>query len=123
MKKNIRQMDKPPFDDEIAVLISGGYGAGWSTGGLPEEAIFDPGLVHLVEKLEEFQKLDVSSSKIEELNDQILSYCTLKWGDEYAFGGIDDLEIRWIPVGTKFSINEYDGSESIITEHDLEYVA
>jgi len=115
-------MDKVIKDGRVAVLISGGYGAGWSTWGLPEEAIFDPGLVNLVEKLEEFKKLGVSSSKVEELNDQILSYCTLKWEDVYL-GGIGDLGIKWIPEGTKFSINEYDGSESIITDRDLEYVA
>ena len=111
-------MDKVIKDGRIAVLISGGYGAGWSTWELPEEAIFDPGLVNLVEKVDKLSTED----KLTEIQEQILSYCTLKWGDEYL-GGIDDLEIRWIPVGTKFSINEYDGSESIITEHDLEYVA
>ena len=111
-------MDKVIKDGRVAVLISGGYGAGWSTWGLPEEAIFDPGLVNLVEKVDKLSTED----KLTEIQEQILSYCTLKWGDEYL-GGIDDLEIRWIPVGTKFSINEYDGSESIITEHDLEYVA
>jgi hypothetical protein len=28
-------------------------------------------------------------------------------------GGMMDLEIQWIPVGTEFRINEYDGAESV----------
>jgi hypothetical protein len=28
-------------------------------------------------------------------------------------GGMMDLEIQWIPVGTEFRISEYDGAESI----------
>jgi hypothetical protein len=29
------------------------------------------------------------------------------------FGSYDDLIVRWIPVGTKFRITEYDGAEGI----------
>jgi hypothetical protein len=45
--------------------------------------------------------------------DKILSYMTLRYPGKY-FGGSDNLTIQWIPVGTEFRINEYDGAESII---------
>ena len=38
-----------------------------------------------------------------------------KYGDDYFYdGGASDLEIRWVPVGSRFRINEYDGSESVV---------
>jgi hypothetical protein len=33
-----------------------------------------------------------------------------------------DLEIAWVPVGTKFKISEYDGSESVIFVEDLDLI-
>jgi len=33
----------------------------------------------------------------------------------YANGAYD-VVIRWVPEGTKFRIDEYDGSESLVTE-------
>ncbi len=32
---------------------------------------------------------------------------------EGYFGGAEDLVIEWMPIGTEFEIDEYDGSESI----------
>ena len=34
---------------------------------------------------------------------------------EYIYiGGADDLRIEWMPIGTEFKIDEYDGAESIL---------
>jgi len=33
-------------------------------------------------------------------------------------GGAEDLAIEWVNQGTQFSIEEYDGYESIIFNHD-----
>lgn len=38
-------------------------------------------------------------------------------------GGACDLEIEWLPEGTSFTVEEYDGSESLRTYCDLRYVA
>ena len=38
--------------------------------------------------------------------------------DMYA-GGSDGLEIHWLPIGTIFDIEEYDGFETIRTIEDL----
>lgn len=32
---------------------------------------------------------------------------------EAYLGGLETLRVEWLPKGTKFIINEYDGSESI----------
>lgn len=105
MKKLIR-------DGNVAVLISTGWGAGWSTWNLlstkSEELLFDPQIVALVE--------DRDSGKItdDQLIELVESYCTQKYGENEVYcGGANDLSIEWIPVGTQFKINEYDGAETI----------
>jgi hypothetical protein len=44
--------------------------------------------------------------------DKVEAYATLKWPEAYI-GGLRDLRVDWIPEGTAFKINEYDGNESI----------
>jgi hypothetical protein len=34
---------------KVAVLVSAGYGAGWSSWGMPDKALFDPIIVNFVE--------------------------------------------------------------------------
>ncbi len=89
---------------KVAVLYSPGFGAGWYTWntGSPE-IIFDPTIVKFVEK---------------EKWDELKVYVELKYPDIYT-GGMEDLKVVWIPEGTLFKINEYDGSESIeLKEND-----
>jgi hypothetical protein len=93
-------MNKIIRDGKVAVLYSPGYGAGWYTWNMQyPEILFDPSIVTFVEK-EEWDKCN--------------AYLELKYPDIYT-GGSDDLQIKWIPEGTKFIINEYDGNESIQT--------
>jgi len=40
------------------------------------------------------------------------TYVTLKYPNIFL-GGMKDLAIAWVPEGSLFKINEYDGSESI----------
>lgn len=91
-------------DGLVAVLISPGYGAGWSTGANDEHrefALYDPGLVELAlakatqEKVEEYIK-----GKLEPQ-----SY--------FYTDGWEDIEVAWLKPGTWFRVHEYDGSESI----------
>ena len=42
-------MEKVIKDGKVGVLVSPGFGAGFYTWGYPEEAIFDPTLIELVE--------------------------------------------------------------------------
>jgi hypothetical protein len=98
----------------VAVLYSPGYGAGWSTWNtmrgeiLGDELLFDPSIVYMVEEMEKADDASRSSWV-----DNIVAYCEKKYPDGY-FGGAGDLTIEWIPEGTQFRIDEYDGSESIM---------
>ena len=96
-------------DGKVAVLYSPNFGAGWYTWNQEHPAImFDPNIVKFVEKKEW---------------DKCKTYVELKYPDIYA-GGLEDLQIEWIPEGTLFKINEYDGNESIeLKESDNWFVA
>ena len=99
-------MEKVIRDGKVAVLYSPGYGAGWySWNWNHPECVFDPNVVAMVEAGQ---------------YDQIEAYCKTAYGTELFPGGAEQLKIEWIPVGTKFRIDEYDGYESIEYKHDPE---
>jgi len=90
MKKLIR-------DGKVAVLVSPGFGAGWYSWHGIEELVYDPSIVEWVEQ---------------EQPDKVLTYMELKYPEVYC-GGLDGLEVRWVPMGVQFRIDEYDGAESL----------
>ena len=48
-----------------------------------------------------------------------------KWaqGDNYFFSGAaEELRVMWLAEGTRFVIREYDGNETVETEHDIEWL-
>ena len=82
-------------DGKVAVIVSPGYGAGWSTWADDSRvAVFAPDVVEWIE-----------AGKPELAEGQFDGYGYL--------GGLFDAEIEWLPVGTRFEIDEYDGSESL----------
>lgn len=102
-------MDKVIRDGKVAVLYSPGFGAGWSTwsrGEYDNKVLFDPMIVQCVEA-GDFDKLT--------------TYMTLWYPDMYL-GGMDSLEIAWLPEGALFRITEYDGSESIEVKEDMDWM-
>lgn len=100
-------MDKVIKDGKVAVLYSPGFGSGWYTWNQEfPELIFSPAIVKLVEQ-EKFDELE--------------TYMELKYPEVFK-GGMMDLEIEWIPVGTEFRIHEYDGSENIELKEDLNWL-
>lgn len=100
-------MEKLIKDDKVAVIFSPGFGAGWYTWNLETpELVFDPMLVELI----------VSNRK-----DEFATYMAVRYPDVYI-SGFDDLAVRWIPVGTKFRITEYDGNEEIEFFNDVAWL-
>ena len=103
-------MNKVIRDGKVAVLVSPGFGAGWSTwaynGGEDSRdfMLHDPTLVGMVER----------GASVEEIE----AYVRSVHPDTYC-GGADDLTIEWLPVGTAFRIHEYDGSESLEIRDDM----
>lgn len=87
-------------DGQVAVLVSPGFGAGWYSWNGIEALLFHPQLVELVE-----------ANRREEITQELLFELT---GEEHVYaGGAEDLEIVWVPIGTQFLIDEYDGAESL----------
>ncbi len=102
------KMEKVNRNGLVAILISPDFGAGWSTWNPTcPEIIFDPVVVGMVE--------DGTNPET------ITAYCEAKYPDGY-FGGVTDLVVQWIPVGTQFRIHEYDGSETLELKDVLPWI-
>ena len=99
-------MERVIRDGQVAVLYSPEYGAGWYSCHQIEELLFDPSIVAWLEAEE---------------TDKILSYVTLKYPDAYV-GGLKDLSILWLPEGTVFRVDEYDGNESIYLKEQERWI-
>ena len=82
----------------MKVLISPGYGAGWSTWNYIDLA-FDPDIIQAFEA---------------GLNEEDMRLFIISLGYEEPYmGGYESCEIVNVPKGTLFQIREYDGSEYI----------
>lgn len=99
-------MEKVIRNGKVGVLVSPGFGAGFYTWGAPEEAIFNPTLIELVEN-EKWQ--------------EAIDFVESTWNDAYS-GGVSDLRVAWIPEGTRFQITEYDGSETLEILDDIDWI-
>lgn len=89
-------------DGFTAVLVSPGFGAGFSTWNKPEMAVdFD-----LVEAF-----LDGDRTRFKYILEE-------KYEGAYD-GGVEDLEVQWVTEGTQFMIEEYDGNERIVKINEL----
>ena len=103
-------MNKVIRDGKVAVLVSPGYGAGWSTWAYSGEEdyrdfmLYNPTLVDMVERKVPAEAIEAYVNSVHPN-----TYC----------GGANDLTIEWLPVGTAFRIHEYDGSESLEIRDDM----
>lgn len=104
-------MDKVERDGKVAVLVSPGFGAGWSTWAhetdLRDWALFAPEVVAWVE-----------GGKVGSID----AIVKAKHGERYFYtGGADQLQIAWLPKGALFQIGEYDGAESVEASDEQEW--
>lgn len=109
-------MEKVIRDGKVAVLYSPGYGAGWTTweydSKLHETMLFHP---LIVEKVESGKERDIDGDWLAE-----------NFGEDFRnvyCGGACQLEIKWLPEGTAFMIDEYDGFETVTTTDHLIHIA
>lgn len=97
-------MKQPPFeklerDGKVAVLISPGFGAGWSTWNTEY-----PGLL--------FDK-EIVEPLLAENKARARAVAEAKYPKAYK-GGFDDLEVQWVLKGSRIKVHGYDdGSESL----------
>lgn len=117
------------------ILYSPGYGAGWSTWNAhtKEQITFlteYPPLIEYVEKSggdlanRRSTWFDDEEERIKAIPaiQQIMKEWKEKFPDEpeLYLGGIKGLSIRKIPSGVRYFIEEYDGSENVVIEKDIE---
>ena len=91
---------------KVAILYSPGYGAGWYTWNYKQELIFNPEIVKAV--------LAGNKKKAANIAEELFPGCCIL--------GAGDLEVMWLPEGTKFRITEYDGSEEVEIIDDIDYL-
>jgi len=101
-------------DGQVAVLYSPGYGAGWSTWCHEDEQkrycmLFDP---HIA---------DIRDRGDADWQEKAEAIALVKYPDTYI-GGLADLEVRWLPVGTQFRVLEYDGFEQVEINSEIEWI-
>lgn len=109
-------MRKVIKDDKVAVLYSPGFGAGWSTwNSMRADMVFCP---EIVEKILSGEEVTVEfCEEIFNCDDNNLD----PKGELMYFGGARDLEVVWLSKGTVFTIDEYDGSESLNIQDDMDW--
>ena len=96
-------MEKLIRDGQVAVAVSYGFGAGWSTW-------------NSVSPLDgRFNQLFLDG-KI----DEIIRICEEE--DLGYAGGAEDVEIVWLPEGTEFVIDEYDGNEGLELKEETDWL-
>lgn len=87
---------------QVAVAVSIGFGAGWSTWN--DASPLDKKYNELI--------LNKKFDEAEELAKK----------DGYYFGGLRDCIIKWLDVGTTFRINEYDGRETLEILDNIDFL-
>lgn len=101
---------KYEIDGKIGVVISSDFGAGWSTwcsnSEIAERMLFDAEIVKLI-----------LAGKEDEAKDYVLTFAP------YVYVGADKLTVLFISKGVAFSINDYDGCESVYMSIKLDWVA
>jgi hypothetical protein len=91
----------------VAIAVSPGWGAGWTTWN--DLSPFEPKVIAMIlagrqgEIDEEWCKAELN------LDNDTYVYC----------GGAMQLEVTWVPKGSRFKIDDYDGNESLTFWTDL----
>lgn len=93
--------EKLIINNNVAVAYSPDYGAGWSTWNSSEYS-----------KEELCMRKEIVEFVMQKDFDGLEKFMDENYPEAYL-GGMKDLSIRMIPVGSFFKINEYHGNESI----------
>ena len=106
--------DRLVRNNKVAVLYSPGFGAGWSTwchddASVRLAMIFDP------------QIADIVDQGRADWQEQAQAIAQIKYPESYL-GGLMDLKVKWLPVGTQFRVIEYDGNEDIETNNEIDWI-
>lgn len=102
---------------EIGVMVSHGYGAGWSTWAGNIDIALDSRII------EKYLELKKDEQKCHEINHAVNDNSStlefkeflkeLGYGDVYL-GGLIDCTIEFVPENSLIRIDEYDGAETLV---------
>ncbi len=106
-------MNKVYKNNKVAVLYHPSFGVGWYSDHGIKELLFDPYIISLVQS-----KNDLNNKQI---YDEASLYLKNKYPDKNIFNLVDELEIEWIDINKRFFIREYDGSETIYFEDEIDW--
>jgi hypothetical protein len=103
-------MNKVVRDGLVGVIVSPGYGAGWSTW-IPDnpDILFDGVVIDWI-----------LNGKRADQESQLEAYLESEYPDGYF--SLGQLEVVWLPEGTQFRIDEYDGSETLVLASDQRWL-
>ena len=107
------EVEKLIRDGRVAVLISQGYGAGWSTWNESNEEVrklllFDKDIANAVLEHNLGEATKIAEKKCKLLNDYVY------------LGGVDNLEVVWVDEGSMFWVEEYDGNETLVLSRQMD---
>ena len=118
----------------VAVLVSPGYGAGWSTWG-DKELAYDEDVVKFwlskrddKEWLKTCARYEVKGSDgrvrfpASEAYKEAMNFFSSIGYDHPCMLGFENIRLVWVPTGRYFRINEYDGAESVVYMDEEGYV-
>ncbi len=91
---------------QIGVIVSGRFGAGWSTWG------DDSDYLSMDKTLVEMKLRNAGADEVE-------AHIEKEKGEAPYMGGWSDGRVEWLDKGTAFIIEEYDGRESLRMISDL----
>ena len=102
-------------DNDVAVLVSPGFGAGWFTWNEEyPECLFDPDIVTWI--------LNGNNKEFNSDRDTLPFDFEEKFGRGFYAGGFHQLEVEWVPKDSKFIVREYDGAEYIELMDEVNWI-
>ena len=109
---------------KIGILVSPGYGAGWSTWNQKELA-YDKRVVDywLAHKDDEDFMANVDSFSENDDKEEVAAFFESLGYHSVYLGGFNQIVMRYVKPGVKWKISEYDGWESLETENDDDFIA
>lgn len=98
-------MNKIVRDGKAAVIHTTTYGRGWFSWHNSREALYDPELVAWIMDCYPVARLRYFEEKYPDFDSHTL----------------ERLDISWVPIGTRFMVQEYDGMEWVVCENEIDW--
>jgi hypothetical protein len=98
------------------VLVSRGFGAGWSTWSTASKQVAE--YAPVIDFIEKDYNDPADLTEDHPIIVQMIEDLDI---DGFYAGGASDLEVVEIPDGVRYLIREYDGAESIVTEDTIQW--